>query len=77
MPSKRVCPFYRDSENLGMGRGIGYCDLDCDRTTCEGDLSFCEKPDTLRKYQLEQKRREGGMGWEKRGNVHYTENQRA
>jgi hypothetical protein len=77
MPSGKDCPFHRDSENLGMGRGIGYCDLDCDRTTCKGDLSFCEKPDTLRKYQLEQKRKEGGMGWPTRGNVHSIGSQRA
>ena len=59
-----------------MGRGIGYCDLDCDRTTCDGDNQFCEKPDILRKYLLEQKKREGGLGWEKKRNVHFSEGQR-
>jgi hypothetical protein len=54
----RDCPFYRDSETLQFGHGIGYCDLDCDRTTCNGDIHFCEKPDALRKYQLRQKRKE-------------------
>ena len=76
MPISRPCSFYRDSESLNLGRGIGYCDLDCDRTTCDGDIHFCEKPDALKKYLTEQKRREGGMGWEKRRNVHFSENQR-
>jgi hypothetical protein len=58
MSSGRECPFYRDSETLQFGRGIGYCDLDCDRTTCDGNTHFCEKPDALRKYQLQQKRKE-------------------
>jgi hypothetical protein len=35
-----------------MGRVIGYCDLDCDRTTCYGDTDLLEKPDTLGKYLL-------------------------
>jgi hypothetical protein len=30
----KECPFYRASETLIMGKGIGYCDLDCDRATC-------------------------------------------
>ena len=33
----KECPFYRASESLIMGKGIGYCDLDCDRATCNGD----------------------------------------
>ena len=76
MPISRPCSFYRDSESLNLGRGIGYCDLDCDRTTCDGDIHFCEKPEILKKYLMEQKRREGGMGWEKRRNVPFSENQR-
>lgn len=76
MPISRPCLFYRDSESLNLGRGIGYCDLDCDRTTCDGDIHFCEKPEILKKYLMEQKRREGGMGWEKRRNVPFSENQR-
>jgi hypothetical protein len=31
----RGCSFYRDS-------GIGYCDLDGNQTTCNGDLNSCE-----------------------------------
>ena len=54
----KECPFYRASESLSMGRGVGYCDLDCDRATCEGDQHLCEKPDALKKYLSEQKKRE-------------------
>jgi hypothetical protein len=60
------CSFYRGSETLSTGSGIGYCDLDCNRTACKGDIHFCEKYDVLRKYQLEQKNREGDLKWEKR-----------
>jgi hypothetical protein len=76
MSNLRECSFYRGSETLNMGRGIGYCDLDCDRTTCDGDIQFCEKPDILRKYLLEQKKREGGLGWEKKRNVHFSGGER-
>jgi hypothetical protein len=57
----KECPFYRTSESLSMGRGLGYCDLDCDRATCEGDQHLCEKPDALKKYLSEQKKRERGI----------------
>ncbi len=59
----KECPFYRASESLSMGRGIGYCDLDCDRATCEGDQHLCEKPDALKKYLSEQKKREKGNAY--------------
>ncbi len=54
----KECPFYRASEALIMGQGLGYCDLDCDRATCNGDVRLCEKPDVLKRQVLEQKRRE-------------------
>jgi hypothetical protein len=52
---KQLCSFYRDSEGLGLGRGIGHCDLDGGQTVCEGDLNFCEKPTDLKKYESKQK----------------------
>ena len=58
------CSFYRNAENLTMGRCLGFCDLDVDRTTCDGDLRFCEKPDVLRKYNLDQKHKEIRSGEE-------------
>jgi len=77
MPISRPCSFYRDSESLNLGRRIGYCDFDGDRTTCDGDIYFCEKPEILKKYQKEQKRREGGIiGWEQRRNAPFSGNQR-
>ncbi len=75
MSIMRICSFYRDCDTLNFGRGIGYCDLDCDRTTCDGDLYFCEKPDLLKKYLLKEKRK-GGVRWERKSNVHFSEGQR-
>jgi len=57
----KECPYYRASEALIMGQGVGYCDLDCDRATCNGDVHLCEKPDVLKKYLMDQKKREKGM----------------
>ena len=51
MTAKKQCQFYRDSEGLGLGRGIGHCDLDGGQTVCDGDLNFCEKPSELKKYK--------------------------
>jgi len=61
----KECPFYRASEALIIGQGIGYCDLDCDRTTCNGDVHLCEKPDVLKKHVMDQKIRE-------KGNIHFS-----
>ena len=55
MAFQKHCRFYRDSKSLSVGHGIGYCDLDGHHTICGGDLSFCEKPSGLKKYQDEQK----------------------
>jgi hypothetical protein len=73
MVLKRECSFYRNCETFNLGRGIGYCDLDGDRTTYDGDIHFCEKPDLLKGYFLVQKRRKE---WEKRRNVHSSGSQR-
>ena len=51
VPAKERCSFYRASEGIGLGRGIGHCDLDGGQTVCDGDLNFCEKPSDLKKYQ--------------------------
>jgi len=58
------CLFYRDTESESMGCDLGYCDLDFDRTICQGHVDFCERPDALRKYLIEQKRK-----WERRRSV--------
>lgn len=54
MPERERCLFYRASEGIGLGRGIGHCDLDGGQTVCDGDLKFCEKPSDLKKYQTGQ-----------------------
>jgi hypothetical protein len=66
MLSSKFCKFYRDSETISVGKGLAYCDFDCTQTTCEGDMDFCEKPDALKKYLLEQRKREGGPVWEEK-----------
>ena len=55
MSVKERCLFYRNSEGLGIGRGIGHCDLGGDQTVCDGDLNFCEKPSDLKNYENKQK----------------------
>jgi len=50
MSNQKICPLFRRPEGLGMGKGIGYCDIDSGSTTCEGDVEFCESPDALKKY---------------------------
>jgi CheY-like chemotaxis protein len=54
MSLSRRCTFYRDSESLGIGRRVGYCDLDGHKTICNGDIEFCEKPDAFKEYLLKQ-----------------------
>jgi len=67
MDLERKCPFYQRCENLNVGRGIGYCSLDGDQPTCDGDIHFCETIDLLKGYCFVQKRRKE---WEKRRNAH-------
>jgi len=73
MTLERRCSFYRSCETLNVGLGIGYCDLDGDQTTCDGDIHFCEDLDLLKEYFLVQKRRKE---WKKRRNVYSSGNQR-
>jgi hypothetical protein len=81
MAIPRVCKFYRDlcklyadSGSVEIGQDAGYCDLDCDQTTCKGGLDSCQKSDILKRYCFEQIKREGGLEWEKRRNVSFFEN---
>lgn len=71
------CHFYRGRESLSMGIGIGYCDLDGNQAVCDGDINFCEKPDTLKRYLMEQKRKDRGLGAETRGNDHCSGGRKA
>ncbi len=44
------CPFHRVSERIAIGKGLGCCDLDANQTLCDGDVKFCEKPNTMEQY---------------------------
>ncbi len=50
-PARERCLFYRPSEGVGLGRGIGHCDLDGGQTVCDGDPHFFEKPSDLKKHE--------------------------
>lgn len=50
MVKEKLCPLFRRPEGLGMGKGIGYCDVDSGSTTCEGDVMYCERPEALKRY---------------------------
>jgi hypothetical protein len=80
MAIPRLCRFYRDfcklhvdSGSPDMGQCTGYCDLDCDQTTCNGGLDSCQKSDILKRYFFEQVKRDGGLEWERRRNVPFLE----
>ncbi len=71
----RQCKFYRNLDKLSTDRRLGYCDLECDHSTCKGDIDFCERSSSLRTYFFEQVKREGGLSWEiPRRSVHFSEN---
>ena len=63
----KKCPFYRGSQGLAMGKGLGYCDLDGDQAICDGDTQFCKNPEILRKQLLAQKSEEESNNNEKGG----------
>jgi len=73
MDLEKKCSFYRSCENLNVGRGIGYCNLDGDQPTCDGDIHFCETLDLLIGDSSVQKRRKE---WEKRRNAHSSGSQK-
>lgn len=54
METELICSFYRNSKNIDLGRGLGFCDLDGGQTICNGDLNYCEKPSTLSNSQKQQ-----------------------
>jgi hypothetical protein len=73
MNLEKKCLFYQNWEDFDGGRGIGYCNLDGNQPTCEGDIHFCETLDLLKGYSFVQKRRKE---WEKRRNVHSSGSQK-
>ena len=55
MSLQKKCFFYRSLNSINFGLGIGSCDLEGNHTICDGDVLYCEKPETL----AMQLRREG------------------
>ena len=54
METDLKCSFYRNSKNIDIGHGLGFCNLDGDQTICNGDINYCEKPSTLSNSQEQQ-----------------------
>lgn len=50
MEEQKLCSLFRKPEGLGIGKGLGYCDMDGGSTTCEGDMEYCERKDALNQY---------------------------
>ncbi len=50
MKEGEECPLFRRPQNLSFGKGIGYCDMDGDSTSCDADTKFCKKTDALKQY---------------------------
>ena len=76
MATSRRCKFFRDSGAMNIDIGKGYCDLDCDQTTCDGNIDFCEKLFSLKIYLFEQIKRGGGLEWERKRNVLFSGGQK-
>jgi hypothetical protein len=47
MSVQKKCFFYRSLNSINFGLGIGSCDLEGSHTICDGDVLYCEKPETL------------------------------
>ncbi len=61
MSVEQRCSFYRSLGTFSAGLGIGYCDLECDKTMCRGEIKLCEKADTLKTYLLKRKWMKGAI----------------
>jgi CheY-like chemotaxis protein len=60
------CTFYKESQSISVGTGLGVCSLS-GRVICEGDIQFCENLEELRK-QLEKENEKLENGREERDN---------
>jgi hypothetical protein len=49
MREESKCLLFKKLKSL-IGKSIGHCDVDTTSTNCEGDVKFCEKPESLRQY---------------------------
>jgi len=68
----RRCKFYRNAGSPNTDQEGSYCDLECNQTTCAGNIDSCPKSDSLKKYFFEQIRKEGGFEWERRMNTLFS-----
>lgn len=59
----KKCNFYREYGTSKVGSFRGYCDLDKKLIICRGDIQSCKKINLLKKYLLQEKRKEGGGRW--------------
>jgi hypothetical protein len=73
MASPRLCRFYKETLKTGMMKGPGYCNLDSEQTTCNGDIDLCEKPLSLKRYLFDQLKKQGGLEWKKEEDVRFLE----
>lgn len=53
----KKCTFYRNAQSLGIGTGLGHCDL-LGHSICEGDVKFCENTQKLLEGLSEQRKKE-------------------
>ncbi len=77
MAMLRLCKFYKDTRSLNTDQSLGYCELDCDETTCTGDIDACPRTDSLKRYFFEQIRRGGDFEWERRVNTFFSKDAKA
>jgi len=63
MSISKKCFFFREYGNTKNSCLRGYCDLNGEWAICRGDVFSCKRNDLLRKYLLEEKRKEGGSEW--------------
>ena len=47
---EKRCPLFRRSAGYQDAKDASYCQIDGSGTDCEGDVSFCDKPDAFREY---------------------------
>ena len=50
MKEGKECPLFRRPESLSFGKGVGYCDMDGNSTSCDADIKLCEKTDALKQH---------------------------
>ncbi len=77
MPNLKLCKFFGNPASFAAGEDTDYCELDCDQTTCAGNIDFCPKSDSLKRYFFEQIRKNGGFEWERRINILFLEDPKA